>query len=43
MLAQLSTIFGYVAGAVIFIATIFMLRAILSGPNEKKSDSDGDD
>jgi len=43
MMAQLSTTFGYVAGAAIFIATIFMLRAILSGPNEKKPDQDDDD
>jgi len=41
---QLATIFSYVAGGVIFIATIFMLRAIFSGSNGKKSDSqDGND
>jgi len=37
--AQVSTVFGYVAGAAIFVATMFMLRAILSGPKEKKPDA----
>ena len=37
--AQVSTVFGYVAGAAIFFATIFMLYAILNGSKEKKPDS----
>jgi hypothetical protein len=42
MFAQLSTIFGYVAGAVIFVATIFMLRAIFSGPKDDNNDAPKD-
>lgn len=40
--AQVSTVFGYVAGAAIFFATIFMLYAILNGSKEKKSDAHPD-
>jgi len=40
--AQVSTVFGYVAGAAIFFATIFMLYAILNGSKDKKSDSPPD-
>lgn len=40
--AQVSTVFGYVAGTAIFLSTIFMLRAILSGSKDKKSETPHD-
>lgn len=39
MFEQLSTIFSYVAGTVIFVATVFMLRAIFGGSKNDTKDA----